>query len=459
MTERKPTSVRSIAWTEICPWLVLFKTFRLAVSFRSLALGAVAAFIMSFGWSVIAHVFPVAESPATLWLKPYADCPWQASYQPVEEYPDFSAVSGMGVTRWSAVYASSESNNPFFFSWQKLTMPFHQILADRIGWGDLICLGLCALWSLAVWAFFGGAISRFAAVQLAAHERITCFSSLRYAKSRYLSYLFAPLLPAAGIALTAAPIALVGLFLHGPGILVGALVWPLLLVFGMILTLLFIGLLFGWPLMWSAVSTEGTDSFDAVSRAFAYVYQRPLQYLFFAAIASFFGFLCWMLVANFAALVVWLTYWAAAWGSGNSSVEAIMSGSGAEGLTYAGIWLIRFWTGCVKLLAVGFGFSYFWTATEAIYLLLRRQVDSTEMDEVHLEGECDVKACTLPKIFPDSKGAPTVEDEVKTPAAPSEVKAEEPVAAAEPSSLAPETETSSASEQTPQVPEPEKPAE
>ena len=33
---------------------------------------------------------------------------------------------------------------------------------------------------------------------------------------------------------------------------------------------------------------------------------------------------------------------------------------------------------------MAFVFSYFWTATTAIYFLLRRHVDATEMDEVYV---------------------------------------------------------------------------
>ena len=58
--------------------------------------------------------------------------------------------------------------------------------------------------------------------------------------------------------------------------------------------------------------------------------------------------------------------------------------------------MIRFWAGCVKLLAVGYLFSYFWTASTAIYFLLRHDVDATEMDEVFLDADAteqDCRAC------------------------------------------------------------------
>ena len=82
------------------------------------------------------------------------------------------------------------------------------------------------------------------------------------------------------------------------------------------MALLLLGLIFGWPLMWATISTEGTDSFDALSRTYAYVFQRPLRYLFYAVVAALLGWLGWLLVENFAAAVVWLALWAASWGSG-----------------------------------------------------------------------------------------------------------------------------------------------
>ena len=79
---------------------------------------------------------------------------------------------------------------------------------------------------------------------------------------------------------------------------------PLALVAGLLMAILLLGLLFGWPLMWATISTEETDSFDALSRSYAYVFQRPLHYLFYAFVAGVVGWLGWLLVANFAAGVI-----------------------------------------------------------------------------------------------------------------------------------------------------------
>src|SRR4051812_5803149 len=52
-----------------------------------------------------------------------------------------------------------------------------------------------------------------------------------------------------------------------------------------------------------------------------------------------------------------------------------------------GAWLVAFWLGLLFLLILGFGYAYFWTASTIIYLLLRKSVDSAEMDEVYLEED------------------------------------------------------------------------
>jgi hypothetical protein len=75
----------------------------------------------------------------------------------------------------------------------------------------------------------------------------------------------------------------------------------------------------------------------------------------------------------------------------------------------AGAVLIRFWVEGLKLLAVGFLFSYFWVAFTAVYFLMRRQVDATEIDEVYLEEEQEEEAGGLPPLRTD--GASVMADD------------------------------------------------
>jgi len=118
-------------------------------------------------------------------------------------------------------------------------------------------------------------------------------------------------------------------------------------------------------------------------------------------------------VKNFAAGVVGSGYWAAAWFTGDWKIVANND-------------LIRFWSICVKLLAVGYIYSYFWTAVTAIYLLLRHDADAAEMDEVFLDDDASEQEYDLPPVATDEAGAPVVEDDIPEVAPDDEPPAEEP---------------------------------
>jgi hypothetical protein len=60
----------------------------------------------------------------------------------------------------------------------------------------------------------------------------------------------------------------------------------------------------------------------------------------------------------------------------------------------------------VFLMMIGFGYSYFWTAASQIYLLMRKRVDETEMDEVYVEEEMP-ELPPMGNIGPGSTPTPT----------------------------------------------------
>jgi hypothetical protein len=400
----------------------------MAIGFRALLMGAMAVFITVVGWSFFGTVFSVTENAtaSTAWLKPYAESPLEKTIAVVPDVPailtatQITDVAQSLSPEMQGGFATSlspelQSGNPMSYTFNYLNQPLREGLSQEVHLKSVICLIFCGLWSLAVWAFFGAAICRIASVQLATNERLSWGSALRHACTKYLAYLSAPLIPLVGVALAALPVLLIGflmyLYIGGFGLFLAALSWPLMLVAGLVMTLLILGLFFGWPLMWGTISTEGTDSFDALSRSYAYVFQRPLHYLFYAIVAAIFGWLGWLLVQNFASGIIWMTYWAASWGGTDKLVfDKVMSGGDLTGMGNAGMWLIHFFTGCVKLLAVGYLFSYFWTASVAIYFLLRRTVDATEMDEVFLDADEGEKSFALPKIMTDEHGAPVVSE-------------------------------------------------
>ncbi len=409
MVERDNDTIRAIAWSEIFPWLKIVRAFRTAITARALVLGAIGILLTVSGWAGVGKLCGT-DTYATGWLEPFTGCPWLAITDEVPDRPSLPIPA--------ATPAQPMDENPVSAVWSQLTSPALEGLAyTGISIRAVAAVLLCGVWAVAVWALFGGAICRIAAVDIAADEQVGLFASLRYAVRKWPSYFAAPLMPVGGVVLATIPLVVLGWIMHfNVGLLLGGILWPLVLVASLLMTLLLLGLLFGWPLMWGTISAEGTDSFDALSRSYAYTFQRPLHYLFYAAVAGFIGWLGWLLVRNFAAGVVWLGYWGAGWGCGEARITEIIN-SELSGTAALGAWLIRFFAECVKLLAVGFLYSYFWSAATIIYFLLRRHVDATEMDEVYLDADASEEQVSLPTITTDAAGAPSAESESTGPVA------------------------------------------
>jgi hypothetical protein len=77
----------------------------------------------------------------------------------------------------------------------KFLTPVVYFFDRRAGVWEHLYLALVLLFTLAVWGFFGGAITRIAAVQFARGERITLRDALGFARDRWLSFFAAPIFP------------------------------------------------------------------------------------------------------------------------------------------------------------------------------------------------------------------------------------------------------------------------
>src|SRR5262249_24117369 len=160
-------------------------------------------------------------------------------------------------------------------AWYNLSGPFRQLFGPQLTVVGQAFLLVCGLWVDLVWSFFGGVITRLVALQVTRSERASLRAAARYVMARYLAYATAPLIPLCGVLLFVLPLAIVGVAgqAGSGGMLVLGVLLPLFLVAGLVIMIFLVGLLFGWPLMWPTISAEGTDSFDALSRSYSYVYQ------------------------------------------------------------------------------------------------------------------------------------------------------------------------------------------
>ncbi len=414
--EERPV-LRDIAWSELAPWLLLVGVARLASDPRKLLLAAVALALTVYGWALLAAVFSSDVEPASV-----LGLPPTASQLVTKEN---AAAADPYSTMWWGIH-------PLISPWEQLARPLRSTFAWDLSWPNLGLAASAAVWAGLVWAVFGGALSRIAALQLTREERLSIAGALRFSLARVHSYFGGPLLPLSGVALAVVLVALVpGLVLRAgdAGLIFFGLLLPILLIIvGLSVAVFLVGLLFGWPLMWATISVEGSDAFDAVSRSFSYTFQRPLHYFAYAAVAFVLGYAAWIIAVLFATLVVYATLWSASWGSGAERVSEVLAWSqtGAHAPFLPGLWppeatevneltpagqtgvlLVRLSLAGVKLLLLGFAYSYFWTASTAVYLLLRQATDATELDEVFLEEPQQPAA--LPPLVQDDAGVAVLE--------------------------------------------------
>lgn len=404
----QPFASSGLRWNQIFPVRILLRAMRLAVSVRALVLTTLALVLTYGGWWIVGRVFQVApEAPWNLTSSaPPSFWPWLQPHAPnvADELESWTAMP-------------PNPNQTIVPAWRQLSAPLASSFNAQLGLGDYAYLVACGFWAIAVWALLGGAIARGAAIALARDESLNWRSVLGFSASRWLSVFGAPCIPLVGLALLAIPLAVLGLILRIPGIgfLLVGLAWPLALLVGVAMTVLGLGLLFGWPLMWATIAAEGTDAFDAVSRSYAYVYHRPLHYLFYVWQAAVLGFFGWLLVYLVAATVLTMTSWGISWGTGSEVLDTVSRAyfvstePAASSVESAGAALVRFWTGVVWTVAGAFSFSYLFTAATALYFVLREQVDATEVDEVFLSEAGE--QYDLPPLEKDDRGVPGVGDD------------------------------------------------
>src|SRR2546421_213857 len=184
---------------------------------------------------------------------------------------------------------------------------------------------LFTTWFLIIWSVFGGAIARIAAVHVARDEKISVRQALRFSTGKALSFIYAPVIPLAILIVIGALLALGGwILLHVPGIgpiIIGVLFF-LALAAGFVMTLVLVGTVAGFNLMYPTVAVEGSDSFDAISRSFSYVYARPWRMLFYTAIAVGYGALTYLFIRFFLSLMLILTHFFIGWWLGDHSKSA-----------------------------------------------------------------------------------------------------------------------------------------
>lgn len=426
--------VRDVAWSELFPWSLLLRSVRIALMARVLALGAAGLIATALGWWLLGRMFSASDDPVV--------ANWNAAsnrwiWENAEEFRiPVSAQSAQEVFR---VAVSKLIEAPMAI-WLYFTRPFIDLFDAGLTPAGFLFLLICGVWELLVWGLFGGAITRIAALKFTRDEAPGVVAALRHAARKLLSYSLPPLVALAGAAVFAVQLALLGLLMRlDVFALIAGIFWPFVLLLGLMMAILLLGALVGWPLMWATVSVEGTDAFDALSRSYAYTYHRPWRLLCYVLFAALLAVVSMFIVKLFAASAVSLGNWSVDWGLDRPTVRAVVtqrdalvdaadaappaasvpppSNDAAEieaeadepvdepvepGAMQRGARrAIYFWKSMVAALAAGYQAGFLWVSAVGVYLLMRRDIDGVQLNEVYIDQA-------------DEFGMPALADEATT---------------------------------------------
>lgn len=473
------TQLRSIAWTQVFPFVRLFRTFPLALDYTRLTLAFACVLILYAGGRVLDRAW-IATGHGVLSSQMSSE--YNGLTIQMNEVQIYASQNANRYREWRNATTQAAQDDKTFTA--KMEGPFITLVefesrcfagavlgvwSGNLGVSGtspaLLSSGLAAwkggLWLvtqhtwyalvygifyLIVFALFGGAICRSAAMQSARDERISIGEAFRFSREKFGGLLWAKLFPIVifvGIAAIMIVGGLVaGLFAKIPGVggLFLGVPFVLAILGGFALAVLFIATVLGWQLMWPTIAVEGSDGFDAASRAWSYTGSRIWHLGFYTAVLLSFGGLCYTLVRLVVLFVLKLTHTFVGWGAnvfdssvtGYGKLDVMWRMPGWNDLALlpdptgpslwgrlgstsmsTGDWLgylfISIWVFIVIGLLVAFVISYCCTGAVQMYFLLRRDVDATDYDEIYYEEPAESAATAFVAVSATTTATPEAE--------------------------------------------------
>ncbi|MGD2108636.1 MAG: UbiA family prenyltransferase [Phycisphaerae bacterium] len=300
------------------------------------------------------------------------------------------------------------------------TRPLHNVVGMVYGvWWlvrhHFLYFLLFAIGFLLIWSWCGGAMCRMDAVRLARGEPVPIREALEFSRQKLFGGFFlAPVIPIGFILLTTVVMILGGMVFRIPilGDVLCGLGFGLAILGGFLIAVLLVGLAIGGHLLWPAVAVEGSDAFDAFQRGIYYPLSKPWKWLLYTVIAIVYAAICWVIVNLFTYLALLITRfvvsvgaaWFGWWPNGTEEApinkmamlwpfagpEAMHAWPAFEGLAwweYISVVLVGVWVLITIGLLWSFLISLYFSNSTVIYLLLRRDVDDVDTDEIYIEED------------------------------------------------------------------------
>ena len=251
---------------------------------------------------------------------------------------------------------------------------------------------------LGLWSLFGGAISRMCIVEVATDERESAFTAFAFARKRWLQYALAPAIPMILIAIFALFLAIIGLLYHVPVLdVIAGILFALAIPVGFAMAFFLIGWIGAVHLMYPAISAEGTDAFDSLSRSYGYVLNRPWRFLLYTLVSLVYGAATYLFVGLFVFTALYLAQGATALWAG--SFDEIMTQPRVGDLTYrpnfselsgtqrVAAAIVFVWVHLAVAVVAAYALSYYFSCYSTIYMLLRRRCDGVSITEYYNEAD------------------------------------------------------------------------
>lgn len=411
-------TVKGVDWREVFPWTALTRAFTVAVSIPVLLLASFGVGLTVSGWAI-------AESLLV---------PEQLTLAPAGATTDeMESVSNQGDTFAEDTALQNAAETPFVDGSEQIpettvaVQPpghfapamgsiadgdtrsvFERLLVgeglmlvadlhDMLLGGDreldaktsyAICI-IDFVWLLIVWGFFGAMITRIAVIRIGRGEKIGLKEAMADVRKKYISYVMSPVFVLVSCFVLSLPIVLISLLLNFDiGVLLASVLWIVAIVASVGVAVLLTGFFFGWPLMWPTISAEEDgDVYEATSRTFAYTFQAPIQYLFYVSISLAIWVPSVMLVQNFTSLAEQVVFSGMNVAADEGQlIQDYLTGKvsldGQSQIFIMGANIISGLHWFAHLMADAFCVGFFFASFSGIYLLLRRFVDHTPLDEV-----------------------------------------------------------------------------
>ncbi|WP_417389184.1 hypothetical protein [Gimesia sp.] len=407
MMNQKPELITEpIPYKTLFPWLNLFRVFRLAVDFQKILLAIAAILLLMLGNQLFNQLpfaprQPVSNRSALVHQRiefppRHAELFLHSPQQVLTPVPEQSP----GLV--SLVQGTTLLEPMSYF-----TRPVLTLFQTGASWSILAYATTQLLWAIIIWAVFGGAITRIAAIQFAQDDHIGIRAALAFSLKRILSLVSAPLLPFAGMGFFWILCLLIGLFGNIPsaGGVIVSLLWGLAFLFAFVLSLILLVTLAGWPLMMTTISVEDSDGFDGLSRIFSYIFGRIWYFLWLVFVTLCYGAACLFFAELLLQLVSRLAFWGVSWGMGSEQAFQLFN---QEEMTLATTISLG-WGSILNITFSGFVISFFWSANTVIYFLLRKCDDGTPLDHVYYMEEETDSANELPLAGVAKAGEPVIE--------------------------------------------------